>query len=253
VDLQTAREMVARVPTWYHSFEVFPGVITPGVVPVSSASLDYYGIVSDLSGKEALEIATFDGPMAFELEKRGARVTALDIQDPSRTGFNTAKAILGSHVQYVQGSVYDLAQLLPGQVFDIVLFFGVFYHLKNPVLAFEQVARSLRDDRSELFIEGECLLNYIEDASGTGRQDVPLDFLTSEDFPVALFYSGTYKGDDSNWYVPNVACIRNWLQAAGLELIRHHLGTNPQLTPPLQRIGGMARRTKQPLIEHRTR
>jgi SAM-dependent methyltransferase len=253
LDLETATEMVKLVP-WYHAFELMPGLVTPGVLPVSAAQhCDFYGIPLDLSGKDALEIGTMDGPMAFELERRGARVTAVDIQDPSRTGFNTAKAILGAHVRYVRGSVYQLPDLLAGQTFDIVLFLGVFYHLKSPILAFEQIARVLRHDQSELFIEGECLINYVEDINGQPIASPPLDFLTSDRVAVTLFYPGKYKSDDSNWFVPNLACLKGWLSAAGLELKRHAVLSRTQDPVPLQRVGGMVQRVAQPPIEHRTR
>jgi tRNA (mo5U34)-methyltransferase len=84
--------------------------------------------------ERVLEIGTFDGAIAFECETRGAKLTGLDIQDPSKTGFNVAKEIRQSRVDYVQGSVYDLAALFT-EKFDYVFFLGVFYHLKNPVLA----------------------------------------------------------------------------------------------------------------------
>ena len=252
VNLEAAIEAVKRA-RWYHAFELLPGLVTPGTLPVAASQhCDFHGIARDLSGKTALEIGTMDGPMAFELEKRGARVTAVDIQDPSHTGFDTAKAILGSNVRYVRGSVYQLPELLPGEKFDIVLFLGVFYHLKNPILAFERISQVLRDEQSELFIEGECLLNYVEDIDGQPMASPPLEFLTSDRVGLALYYPGKYKGDDSNWFVPNLACLRGWLSAVGLDLKRHAVLSRIQEPLPLQRVGGMARLVGPPPIEYPT-
>ena len=85
-DLALAREMVARVPKWFHAFELLPGLVTPGrQVTRPREHLNHLGIDEDLRDARALEIGTWDGPVAFELERRGAKVIALDIQDSSPT------------------------------------------------------------------------------------------------------------------------------------------------------------------------
>src|SRR5215212_12012394 len=77
--IESARDAVAANPVWYHTIELAPGVITPGYVdmrPVAERLLP-----DDLSGKRALDIGTFDGFWAFEMERRGAEVTAIDVDD----------------------------------------------------------------------------------------------------------------------------------------------------------------------------
>ena len=149
---------ISTVP-WYHSFEIVPGVFTPGKLRTEpKVTFAHFGLPTDLSGKSVLEIGTWDGPVAFECEARGAVVTALDIQDPSKTGFNVAKKILDSKITYVQGSVYDATRLLAAR-YDYVFFLGVYYHLKHPILAFEQISEVLVDDGSLVF-EGACLQEY---------------------------------------------------------------------------------------------
>jgi hypothetical protein len=250
-DLAVAREMVARVPTWFHAFELLPGLVTPGrQVTRPREHLNHLGIHEDLQGARALEIGTWDGPVAFELERRGASVVALDIQDPSKTGFNTAKAILGSEVEYIQGSVYDLTRLLRSQ-FDLVVYFGVYYHLKSPVLAFEQIA-AVMTDTATLAFEGECLINYLEDGAGQPTVELPVALLASTEIPLAVFYPGTFKGDDTNWFIPNLACLRAWLQAAGLTMRSHYLYAPPATSPPIQRAGGCATKIGDAPLEHRT-
>jgi hypothetical protein len=64
-------------------------------------SFSHFQGPQDLTGKEVLEIGICDSPIAFEAEARGTIITALDIQDPSRTGFNVAKEILGADVTYI--------------------------------------------------------------------------------------------------------------------------------------------------------
>jgi len=107
---------------WRLQWEILPGITSPGISPMDPAYiLDDFGIARDLKGKLAIDIGAWDGPIAFELEKRGARALATDIQDPNATAFNTAKEILNSSVDYLQASVYDLPGLLK-EKYDIVVF-----------------------------------------------------------------------------------------------------------------------------------
>ncbi|MFM9850081.1 MAG: class I SAM-dependent methyltransferase [Hyphomicrobiaceae bacterium] len=224
---------------WYHAFEVLPGLITPGRHFTDAAKIfdERFQLPADLSDKRALDVGTLDGPYAFELEKRGAIVTALDIQSPDFSGFNTAKTVRQSQATYVQGSVYDLDRLAPGP-FDIIAFFGVWYHLKNPQAAFDAISRSLAEDGIVLF-EGECLLNHIQ------RDGVDAELLQDEarvlsksDLPISLFYPDRYKGDKWSWYVPNPACVRAWCQAAALDIVSASYWDDH----PHQRMFGTARK-----------
>src|SRR3954447_17791722 len=73
----TAQEAVAANPVWYHTIELAPGVVTPGQIDLR-AVVDRV-LPQDLSGKRALDVGTFDGFWAFELERRGAEVVAIDV------------------------------------------------------------------------------------------------------------------------------------------------------------------------------
>jgi tRNA (mo5U34)-methyltransferase len=239
--LETVVEMVNSA-SWYHAFELLPGVVTPGRSPFDARGfLDSLELPRDLRGKRALDIGTWDGPAAFELEARGATVVGLDIQDPDQTGFNTAKAILRSKVAYVRGSVYDLSRLVQGK-FDIICYFGVFYHLKHPILGFEEIAKAL-DPNGQLLFEGECLRNYAEALDGPVGHGRKLDLraLAHSNVPLALCYPGRFK-NSSNWFVPNYACLQSWMAAAGLDILHHYFTEDAAATPyPRQRAGGVAR------------
>src|SRR5262249_754377 len=132
--------------TCYHRYEVEPGFVTPGqnLELNPKLCLDELGVPQDLSDLRALDIGAYDGPFTFELERRGAHVTALDIQDPDITVFNAVKEIKHSSANYVRGSVYDALPETLG-VYDIVLFAGVYYHLKNPMLALQRIRKLLAD------------------------------------------------------------------------------------------------------------
>lgn len=261
---------------WYHSFELLPGIFTPGHTPCNPKRVfdKKYKISGNLSGLKALDIGTWDGPYAFELERRGADVIGFDIQHPDHTSFNTAKEIINSNVQYIQGSVYDLSRIFSIK-FDIILFLGVYYHLKSPILAFEQIHKILKDD-GLLLIEGECLRTWApvpaeatktlnrknqetENVAGSALPFTKILLkakklanrlagpksskfartIADSEVPLTLFYSGQYKQDPSTWFIPNFACMREWLTEAGLELVSYGFHEYPD-----QRFWGKAKKVQ---------
>jgi tRNA (mo5U34)-methyltransferase len=233
-------ERIAKV-SWYHSFEVWPGIVTPGVLVLNAREfLDEAGVPSDLSGTRALDIGAWDGPIAFELEQRGADVVALDVQHPGATGFNAAREIRDSRVQYVRASVYELTRVLTGR-FDLICYLGVFYHLKDPVKAFEEISAVLEPDGEVLF-EGECLRNYTENLSGDGVRGKFVAQLAESELPLALCAPGQFK-ERPNWFIPNLACLQSWAMAGGLEIVRHAFIEDAKRRPfPNQRVWGIARK-----------
>jgi tRNA (mo5U34)-methyltransferase len=188
---------------WHQQFELVPGVLTPGRNSVD-VLLDKISLPS-LESLAVLDIGTFNGGLAFTLERLGAtRVVALDIYPEDTLGFLQLKRFLGSKVEYVEGSVYDLCSALGDERFDLVFYWGVIYHLRNPLLSLDNVRRVLQDG-------GRA---YVESAVSDGE----LDDLAS--LPVARFYRRDELGGDStNWFSPSVACLEEWCASAGLQPI----------------------------------
>jgi SAM-dependent methyltransferase len=206
---------------WRQKWEIIPGVWTPGISDFDAKYLlDEFGVPEDLTGKTCLDIGAWDGPITFELERRGAKVIATDIQDPDATGFNVARRVLGSKAEYVQASVYDLPDVFAAQ-FDVVVFRAVYYHLKNPFGAFEAIGRITREN-GLLCTEGEALRFYAETLEGKPRFDEALRLLAEWDIPVMLFYPGNYKSGE-NWNVPNLACFKGWMQASGFDITKQRI------------------------------
>ena len=141
-------ELVERAKTqgWYHTLEL-PGVTTTGVFDMRRYVGDY-GLPDSLAGMRVLEVGTWDGFWAFEMEKRGAdEIVAIDLDDendldwpPRRrtpkegvkrgAGFEIAKELLGSNVQRVVRSVYHALPEDLGQ-FDLVFCGSVLIHLRD--------------------------------------------------------------------------------------------------------------------------
>jgi len=202
---------------WYHSIQIEPGLVTPGrkTARELSAMVERIGLPSSLDGLSVLDIGAWDGFFSFEAERRGARrVVAYDLPPADTFGFATAKAALGSRVEYVQGSVYDLS---PGVVgtFDVVLFLGVLYHLRYPLLALDRI-REVCDGYMLLETQylDECLV------LADGRR-VTLEGIDPRlvDVPLYRFYRSDelHAGDFSNWFSPNRRAIEDGLWTAGFE------------------------------------
>jgi tRNA (mo5U34)-methyltransferase len=217
-DLAELRREVESHPLWYHTIEVAPGVVTPGW-------FDLRPIVDtmpwpDVRGKRCLDVGTYDGFLAFELERRGAaEVVATDISDPSGwdwplitrelgtqavataaggktgMGFEIARRALGSSVERVETSVYDLNALDLG-TFDVVVCGSLLLHLRDPVRALEA-------------IRGVC------DGAFLSAETVQLGLtLLHRRRPVAEL-----KGDrNCQWWIPNVAGHRRMIAAGGFRI-----------------------------------
>lgn len=133
------RHRVAAEPYWFQRIELFPGFFSPGWSDPAKEKLPYYGLPADLTGKRVLDIGCAEGFFSFEAERRGAReVIAIDSFPDSVRRFNIAREARQSNATAYLTNVYDLKPSLFG-TFDVVLFYGVFYHLKHPQKALESI------------------------------------------------------------------------------------------------------------------
>lgn len=215
----------------YHKYEVEPGLFTPGqfleIEP--KRCLDEIGVPQDLAGLRALDIGAWDGPYTFELERRGAQVTALDIQDPDITVFSAVKEIKNSSATYVRGGVYDAVPETLG-TYDLVLFPGVYYHLKNPVLALQQIRRLLKDGGA-LFIEGASVTDYLAErlnkALGSPTSDTKAIAEILDRMPLSYFdIDHEIYQDWSNWFFPTTRCLEGMLLDSGFRNVDIELKTS---------------------------
>ena len=191
----------------------------------AKGSLDLSGIPADLRGKRVIDVGAADGAYTFEFARRGASILAIDIQPPDNTGFGIASKLAATPVEHRVISVYDLAPDIVGK-FDIAWYWGVFYHLKEPLLAFRNLHQILKAD-GLLCFEGAILDGVTGDADPrlAGIQDY---LAALSNVPLTYFTHGSFANDWSNWYVPNLACLREWLGASGFKDI--HVTANPPRT-----------------------
>ncbi len=203
---------------WYHTIELPGGVVTPGLFD-HRPLVPRYGFPESLAGQRAIDVATFDGFWAFELERRGADVTAIDLpavadldwpagmrdgfvargldRDPS-TGFRLAARALGSGVDLVKSSVYDLSPERVGQ-FDFAHIADVLMHLRDPVRALERVRSVVRD-------------------GGTAH------IVDSIDPDLAGKHVASYEGgwQFCTWWIPSLDLLAQMVLDAGFSTVRLH-------------------------------
>jgi len=130
---------VEAEPYWFQRIEVLPGLYSSGWVDPVLKKLPYFGLPEDLTNKRVLDIGCAEGFFSFEAERRGAReVIGIDSYPESVRRFNITKAARQSNATAFLMSVYDLEPKRLG-TFDLVLFYGVFYHLKHPQYALERI------------------------------------------------------------------------------------------------------------------
>src|ERR1039458_1576805 len=184
---------------WWHSFELPDGSRIEGIASLESLRqrLGQFPIADDLRGKRVLDIGCWDGWFSFEMERRGAEVMAIDCWDNPR--FRQMHAAYRSKVDY---RLIDMYELTPARIgrFDVVLFMGVLYHLKHPLLALERVCALTTDMAAiDSFIlrEGqhppEQLLRHI------------LEFYETDEM----------GGQTDNWFGPSLPALLGMCRVAG--------------------------------------
>jgi tRNA (mo5U34)-methyltransferase len=188
---------------WFHSIDLGDGTVTDGYKPLAvlrdeAAIIFRHGV----SGKSVLDIGAWDGFFSFEAERRGAsKVLATDHFCWSGPGWGTKQGFdyvhkrLKSSVLSLDVDTFDLHPRILGQ-FDIVLFLGVLYHLKDPFGGLER-ASAMTDDL--LIVETETAFD-------------------SMDIPVMRYYRGAeLNNDPSNFWAPNILCLESMLREIGFK------------------------------------
>lgn len=204
-DPELIREMIGRLEHWYHQIELAPDLVTPGAhfSRQELDRLDDIGLPKDCRGLRVLDIGCRDGFFSFEMEKRGAEVVAADYANPKSTGFAIAAEILGSRLSYQVKNVYNVDPEKDG-VFDVILFLGLLYHLRNPMLAIDRL-RSVLKPSGLLFVSTHL-------ASDTKVRDL--------ESPVWQFLPrDSFGGDGTNKWVPNLPGLTLALEESSFKVL----------------------------------
>lgn len=215
---------VRELGPWFHNLHLPDGTQTEPYHPLGDfPSYKWRQLArhlpEDLHGWRALDIGCNAGFYSLELAKRGAVVTGIDL-DPhylEQARWAAAQFGLSDRIDWRQMQVYDLAQT--EETYDLVLFMGVFYHLRYPLLGLDIVARTVK--RLMIFQSLEIPGDEVYPA----EPDLPLDMhtdrrvlLREHGWPKMAFIEHAFAGDPTNWWAPNHAGVEAMLRSAGLRV-----------------------------------
>ncbi len=214
------RSDVEALGPWFQNLHLPGGVMTAphhgmGDFPRFKWNQFAPHLPEDLRGYRVLDIGCNAGFYSFALAERGADVVGLDSDPHYLRQARWAQRQLGwDKVAFRQGQVYDLVGW--SENFDLILFMGVFYHLRYPMLALDIVARL----GAPILIFQSLTFGNAEDTCDTGQD---LDFGTRQAFeqagwPKLAFVETTFDKDPTNWWVPNPAAVETLLRAAGFSV-----------------------------------
>lgn len=173
---------------------------------------------ASLKGLSVLDIGCNAGFYSLEMKSRGAaRVLGIDTDSRYLQQARLAASVRGLEIEYRQLGVWDVAQL--HETFDIVIFMGVFYHLRHPLLALDLIHEHCTRD---LFL--------FQSMQRGSRELIPLksnysfentEVFDQDAYPKMHFIERSYCDDQTNWWVPNRAATEAMLRSSGFGIISH--------------------------------
>jgi tRNA (mo5U34)-methyltransferase len=207
---------------WFHNLDL-KGVRTApdhflGDYPAIKFRNFASAIPADLTGKSVLDIGCNGGFYSMEMKRRGAaRVLGVDYDDVYLDQARFAAEVEGMDIEFRKLSVYDVAAL--GERFDLVIFMGVFYHLRYPLLALDLIWEHAAADL--MLFQTMQRGAETEDPVGADYDFFQQDHFDSPGYPKMHFIEHRYSGDPTNWWAPNVAGSKAMLRSAGFEILQH--------------------------------
>jgi tRNA (mo5U34)-methyltransferase len=211
---------IVELGPWFHNLSLLGVQTAPdhflGDYPSIKWRNFQHAIPNDLTGMSVLDIGCNGGFYSVEMKRRGAdRVVGVDHDSQYLDQARFAAKVLGFDIEFRTLSVYELPSLK--ERFDLVLFMGVFYHLRHPLLALDILRQHvtkdwlvfqsmLRGSRSSMDLEEDYPF------SETGMFDHP-------GFPKMHFVEKSYSQDPTNWWIPNRACAEAVLRSSGFKIV----------------------------------
>lgn len=216
---ELGRQIRALAP-WFHNLHLPDGHQTApdhplGDFPAFKWEQIGSALPAEMAGLRVLDIGCNAGFYSVALAQRGAQVLGIDVDPRYLRQAEWVREQFGIDPEQLvlrRMQVYDLARL--EETFDVVLYLGVLYHLRYPLLALDIVAEKVRDllVLQTLMMPGEESVQAPEDFSLEGR-----DSMLDPGWPKMAFIEHRLAGDPTNWWAPNRACVQAMLRSAGLE------------------------------------
>jgi tRNA (mo5U34)-methyltransferase len=214
------RDRIRELGDWFHNINLGGVQTAPnhflGDYPAVKWDRFSHALPADLSGKTVLDVGCNAGFYCLEMKRRGAaRVVGVDSDARYLAQARFAADVVDVDIEFHQLSVYELPTL--AERFDIVLFMGVLYHLRHPLLALDILYDCMVDDLLvfQSMLRGNATVKPFE-------RDY--EFWQKEQFedpayPRMYFVEHKYAHDPTNWWIPNRACAQAMLRSAGFDII----------------------------------
>ncbi len=175
-------------------------------------------VPADLTGKTVLDIGCNGGFYSIEMKRRGAtRVVAIDSDEDYLAQARFASEVCGAELELRNMSVYDVAQLR--EKFDLVIFMGVLYHLRHPLLALDLLHEHVVKDLL-LFQSLQRGSDQVEELA----ENYPFcetEVFEKPGYPCMYFVEHQYSQDPTNWWIPNRAGVEAMLRSSGFQILEH--------------------------------
>ena len=216
------RQRALELGNWFHNINLGGVQTAPdhflGDYPAVKWRRFANALPTDLQGKTVLDIGCNAGFHSIEMKRRGAdRVVGIDLEDMYLEQARFAANLCGVELELRKLSVYNVAEI--GERFDIVLFMGVLYHLRHPLLALDLIREHVVKD---LFVFQSLQRGSPEVAPL--QENYPFweyDVFERPGFPRLHFIENRFSDDQTNWWIPNRACSEAMLRSAGFAIINH--------------------------------
>ena len=226
VDAHDLHARIDALAPWFHNIDLAGVQTAPdhflGNYPSEKFARFAGALPGDLSGKSVLDIGCNAGFYSVEMKRRGAaRVLGIDSDERYLAQARLATEALGfSDVEFSNLSVYDVGAI--GERFDLVIFMGVLYHLRHPLLALDLIREH---------VAGDLMLFQTMQQGSADVMDVPADhpffmpgtfdppaYFNDPAYPKLHFIERQFAGDWTNWWAPNAAGSQAMLRAAGFSV-----------------------------------
>lgn len=216
------RQRVQELGQWFHNLDLHGVKTAPdhflGDYPNTKWQRFANALPQDLRGQTVLDVGCNAGFYSIQMKLRGAdRVVGVDTDDAYLAQARFAAEVNDVEIDFRHLSIYQLHQL--EEKFDLVLFLGVVYHLRHPLLALDILhEHAVRDVLViQSMLRGSEFVAQVEEDYEFWEQEIFLD----RKFPQMYFIEQRFSGDPTNWWIPNRACLEAMLRSAGFAIVAH--------------------------------
>jgi len=216
---------VRELGPWFHNLDLHGVRTAPDHFLGDYPSVKWRRIApavpTDLAGASVLDVGCNAGFYALEMKRRGAgRVVGIDHDDAYLAQARFAAETLGfGDVEFRKLDVYHVGELR--ERFDLVIFMGVLYHLRHPLLALDLLhENAVRPGGTMLFQSMQRGSTEVAEVEAD-YDFFQMDHFDAPGYPKMHFIEHRYSHDETNWWAPNAACVEAMLRSSGFEVTAH--------------------------------